>query len=240
MLVGQAMNANERVISIDDLLVSDISLSNYDEAMSQYEVRGEYAKQAGAALARTLDRNCLKVAVLAARAAATVSGGNGGTQLTVATAKTNADALIAGFFDAAQAFDEKDVPEQDRYAAVAPDQYYQLVNSSSKAIHRDYLGGGSNGSIADGTIMRVAGLQIVKTNNLPNSNVATGPAAYQGDFTNTASIVWQRGAIGTVKLIDLAVESDYLIQNQATLIVAKLAVGHGILRPECAVEIKTA
>jgi hypothetical protein len=49
-----------------------------------------------------------------------------------------------------------------------------------------------------------------------------------------------RASVGTVKLLDLAVESDYLIQQQGTLVVAKYAMGHGILRPECAVEIKTA
>jgi hypothetical protein len=49
-----------------------------------------------------------------------------------------------------------------------------------------------------------------------------------------------RSAVGTVKLIDLAVEMDYDIRRQGTLVVSKYAVGHGILRPESAVEIKTA
>jgi hypothetical protein len=83
-------------------------------------------------------------------------------------------------------------------------------------------------------------MRIVKTNNLPQSNVATGPAAYQGDFTNTAALAMHRSAVGTVKLIDLAVEMAYDIRRQGTLVVAKYAVGHGILRPESAVEVKTA
>lgn len=242
MIVGQTLNSNERVISIDDMLTSPVFIASIDEAMSHYEFRAEYTKQAGAALARTFDKNLFQVALLAARASATVTGGNGGTQITAASALTNADALVAAAFDAAQALDEKDVPGGDRFMAVKPDQYYNLVNSSSRAVHRDYIQGqaGSNGGVDSGLIMRIAGLEIVKTNNLPQANVTTGPAAYQGNFTTVAGLVWHRSAVGTVKLIDLAVEMDYLIQNQGTLIVAKYAVGHGILRPESAVEIKTA
>jgi hypothetical protein len=236
MITGQAMNANERVITLDDLLISPVFIANIDEALSQYEVRGEYAKQAGAALARSMDKNLLQVGILAARASATVSGGDAGTVLTDANSKVNADALVAQLFEAAQALDEKNVPEQDRFAFLLPDQYYLLVNGSSKAIHKDY---GGSGGIAKGEIMEVAGLNIVKTNNLPKTNVNSGPAAYQGNFSTTSCLVMHRSAVGTVKLVDLAVESDYLVQNQGTLLVAKLAVGHGILRPESAVEIKT-
>ena len=46
-----------------------------------------------------------------------------------------------------------------------------------------------------------------------------------------------KGAIGTVKLLDLATESEYQIERQGTLFVAKYAMGHGILRPECAVSV---
>jgi hypothetical protein len=237
LLVGQVINSNERVITIDDLLVADVFIASIDEAMSHYEFRAEYSKQAGAALARALDKNLLQVGLLAARASATVTGGNGGTAITNATALTDADSLVASIMDALQALDEKDVPSTDRYVFVKPDQYYLLLNSSSKLINRDF---GGEGSIASGQLMRVGGAEIVKTNNLPQTNVNTGPAAYQGNFTTTACLVMQRGAVGTVKLIDLMVESDYLIQYQGTLIIAKDAVGHGILRPECAVEIKTA
>ena len=45
-------------------------------------------------------------------------------------------------------------------------------------------------------------------------------------------------AIGTVKLLDLATESEYQIERQGTLFVAKYMMGHGVLRPECAVAFK--
>jgi hypothetical protein len=186
-----------------------------------------------------MDKNIQQVALLAARASATVTGGDGGTQITSATSLTDADAMIDAAFAAAQAMDEKNVPEEGRCIFVKPQQYYQLVNSSSKLINRDF-GNEGNGSTASGKVYSVAGLEIVKTNNLPQSNVASGPAAYQGNFSTTSALALHRSAVGTVKLIDLAVEMDYQILLQGTPVVAKYAVGHGILRPESAVEIKTA
>jgi hypothetical protein len=43
-----------------------------------------------------------------------------------------------------------------------------------------------------------------------------------------------------VKLMDLAFESAYDIRRQGTLMVAKYAAGHGVLRPEAVVRIRTA
>ena len=60
---------------------------------------------------------------------------------------------------------------------------------------------------------------------------------YDGDFRNTFGIVSHSAAVGTVKLLDLATESEYQIERQGTLFVAKYAMGHGVLRPECAIEL---
>jgi hypothetical protein len=53
-------------------------------------------------------------------------------------------------------------------------------------------------------------------------------------------VVATKDAVGTVKLMDLAMESEYDIRRQGTLMVAKYALGHGVLRPSCAIELKTA
>lgn len=218
------------------MLISPLFIAEIDEAMNHYSVRSEYTAQAGFALANTLDKNVAQVGVLAARAAATVSGGNGGTVITEADADSDADALVAALYAASQAMDEKDVPESERYAFLRPAEYNLLVASSSKAIHKDF---GGRGSIASGVVLEVAGLEIVKTNNLPSKDVDTGPAHYQGDFTGTAGLVMHRSAVGTVKLVDLSVQMEYQLEYLGWLIVAKMAVGSGILRPESAVEIST-
>jgi hypothetical protein len=236
-LLGTGIAHNERVITIDDVLVADRSIAQIDEAMNHFDVRSIYSRDIGMALARTFDKQVLQVVCLAARASATVTGGNGGTR--VIGAISDADDLTAAIFEGAQALDEKDVPENDRFVFVKPEEYYLLVQDSNKAISRDF-NPSPNGGFAAGTVARIAGMEIVKTNNLPSTNVTTGPDAYKGNFSTVKALVAQKGAAGTVKLIDLSVETAWLIEYQTNLLVGKYAVGHGILRPECAVEITTA
>ena len=81
-------------------------------------------------------------------------------------------------------------------------------------------------------------------------NDVTGTAGdgYEADFTGLVKgsagseeygiLAGTKEAIGTVKLLDLATESDYQIERQGTLFVAKYAMGHGILRPECSVVVE--
>lgn len=237
-ILGQASNVAERIIVIDDLLLASVFIASIDEAKSHYDVRSIYSAEVGRALANQWDKNVLQVSVLAARAAATVTGANGGTVLTSATTlyKTSATDLAAGLMAATQAMDEKDVPNgEEKYAYMKPAQFY-LLAASKDLVDRDYSLG--NGDYAKATIYYTGGCRLVKTNHLPTTNIATGPTAYQGDFTKTAAVVSTKQAVGTVKLLDLAQEMGYDIRRQGTLLVSKYAVGHGILRPECAVELK--
>lgn len=236
-ILGDAMAHSERVIVIDDELISSKFIASVDEAKNHYDVRSEYSFQSGAALARAYDRNVAQVLALAARASATVTGGNGGTQLLAGTdVTTDASVLIDAAFAAAEALDEKDVPDTDRTLALSPSLYYLLINSGSRAIDVDYNPGG-NGSIASGKIYHIAGMQIVKTNNIPSTEITTGPVAYQGDFTATKALAFHRSAVGTVQLRDLSLDMDWDFRRRGHLIVAAYLLGHGILRPESAVEI---
>jgi N4-gp56 family major capsid protein len=242
LLGTQTIKHNEIVINIDDVLIADTFIANIDEAKNHYDVRAEYSRLLGMALAKEFDTRTMRVGLLAARSSATITGGNGGSALTDADANTNGASLAASIFEAAKVMDEKDVPENERVCIVKPAQYYNLVQTTD-VINRDW---GGAGVYADGSVLKVAGVQIVKSNNLPTTNVSavTGENnTYSGNFSTTAALVLQKQAIGTVKLMDLAVEQttgDYNIMYQGTLMAAKYAMGHGVLRPECAVEIKTA
>jgi len=235
-ILGDEINHAERVITIDDLLTSSTFIASIDEAMNHYDVRSTYSSEIGFQLAKKMDENIAQVMALTAREASTISGQAGGTTLSNADYPTDSAVLASGLFDAQQTLDEKNVPDNDRYAFFLPAQYYLLAQNTT-VINQWYDG---KGSISEGTILKIAGLPIVKTNSIPQTNVTTGPVAYQGDFSNTVGLVAHKGACGTVKLMDLAAESEYDIRRQGTLMVAKYAVGHGILRPESAVELASA
>lgn len=238
-IVGQSSNVAERVITIDDLLLSSVFIPNIDEAKNHFDYRSIYAKECGNFLGTNKDKNILQVGVLAARASATVTGAFGGTSLTSTGTlyKTSAADLVAGHYAAAQALDEKDVPDtKAKFSFIKPAQYYLLAQLKD-LVDRDYTSG--NGDMASAKVLRVAGIELVKTNNLPSAVVATGPTAYQGDFSKTAALIMTADAVGTLKLLDLQAEMEYDMRRQGTLIVEKYLMGHGILRPECAVELKT-
>ncbi len=249
-LMGQKVNQSEVLIHIDDLLVSDAYFANIDEAKNHYDMRSIVTTEQGRKLAQVMDRHLLQVGVLAARAANAVSGLPGGSIIlqsesgmpASADFLNNGDHLAAALFAAAQKFDEKDVPEEDRCAFVKPAQYYKLVQAE-KTINRDF---GGAGAYSDGKVYRVAGIEIVKTNNLPTTNITAGteaggePARYAGDFSKTAMLVMQKQAIGTVKLLDLGLDAGYDPRRQAHFVISKYAVGHGILRPQASIEVRAA
>lgn len=242
---------SEVVITINDLLQSSTFIANIDEAKNHYDVRSEYSRQMGFALANKADKMLILHGLAGARATTDRFGGTDyiGTSANTgdgADAATQAE-LLDGIFDAAQAFDEKDVPSADRYCVLAPREYYKLVNGTSDAINRDY-GNDGNGSVASGMIMSVAGIRIVKSNHLAqtadyvteagDNSTLSGTYDFTGSGNEPAALIFQRSALGTVKLLDLAVESDYQVERQGTLMVAKYAMGHDTLRTEALYELK--
>lgn len=242
-ILGGTLKHAEKIITIDDLLIAPTFVANIDEAKNHYDVRSTYTREMGNILANTMDKHILATGVQAARAAKTINDADqfGGTTVGGVDA-TSGDALAEAMFEAARILDEKDVPEDERFLFVRPAEFYAMARST-KILNRDW---GGEGSYAGGNVIRVAGITIVKTNNLPKTNVAAGSLEagtndkYAGDFTKTVGLIMHPSAIGTVKLLDLGMESEYQISRQGTLMVAKYAVGHGVLRPEAAVELSTA
>jgi hypothetical protein len=233
---GQSIKHAERLIHIDDLLISPVEIAEIDELKNHYDVRSQYAMELGDSLAQVYDSNLIKTAILAARANATITGGEGGIEIEKSDADTNAQALAAALFQAAQRLDENHVPEEDRYALVRPAQYYLLVQNTD-TINKNW---GGAGAYSDGKILRIAGLSIVKTTNIPNSLVQAAAGennSYNGDYTGTVASVFHKSAVGTVSLMSLKTATEWSERLQTTLMLAKMAVGHGILRPEAAVEI---
>jgi len=246
-LTGQAIKHNERVINIDGLLLADAFIANIDEAMNHYDVREPYKNELGYALSNQMDRHILQLMLMAARAAATITGGFGGTELSNVDYDTSPNTLVTGIFDAAVALDEKDVPDDGQRTAFFPSEAYHMLVQSDRAVNRDWNAQESNGSYKSGKIMEIAGVHVVKTNHLPSTDLSAsaldnptfnGPQNdYGADFTDVVGVVTHKTAVGTVKLMDLAFEQEYEIRRQGTLMVAKFACGHGILRPECAVQL---
>lgn len=244
-ITGMTIEHGEKVITIDDLLISHAFIANIDEAKNLYEVRSEYSTQIGAALAQTFDRNLLSMAVKACRdgdTGAVTAQGNAAT-VNIGATPSVAD-IVAAIYNAAATFDEAYIPAEDRYVLVKPSIYYGLVQND-KLLDKDYSD--ANGSYAMGKVVNVAGFKIVSTPNLALNHLNAGSPDYP-DFgtkygvnaTDTSALIMHKSALGTVKLMDVSSESAYDIRRQGTLMVSKMAVGHGVLRPEALIELRAA
>ncbi len=247
-LTGLNVEHAERVINIDGLLLSHAFIANIDEAMNHYDVRSIYSNQMGNRLALKYDFNVLREIVKGARSNALVDSDDatphGGTiiedsNLGSSTDDTKAQALVDAIYNAAEALDEKDAPE-DRFAVLKPAEYYLLVkNMQSNGFSAISSEIGGEGSFAAGNVMAIGGVTILKSNQVPTTD--TSSDSYHGvNASTTKGVVFTPEAAGTVKLMDLATESEYDIRRQGHLMVAKMAEGHGWLRPNCCVEMRTA
>lgn len=238
-ITGTPIVHNEVTLTVDMPLIADTFIANIDEAMNHYDVRAPYGKKLGNALANTLDRHLLQIAVKAARSAARISTDSGGSVITVANLDTDMDALVASLFDAATILDNKNVPEDGRFVYFKPAVYNKLAQNT-KVLNKDW---GGAGVFADGKVLRIAGIEIYKSTHVPSSNITTGTLLagfgdkYMGDFSKTCGIVFTRDTVGSLKLMDIQMEAEYSVRWQGTLMVAKYAMGHGILNPATAVEL---
>ena len=237
----------EKIINLDDILVAPTFIADLDELKNHYEVRGEYSTQLGEALARQFDQNVLQTTVLTARASANLSndarsfGGSVLTQSDVPSLGSTGESIVEAIRKASVLLKEKDVPYRDgrTYCYLRPEEY-DMVSAVLNIQNQDF---GGPGNYNEGIVPMIKGIKVIETNNLPSTNIAavTGQNnTYSGDFTNTVGVIAHESAMGTVRAKDISFESERKATYLGDYMHACNAVGHGILRPECAVELSSA
>lgn len=270
----------ERVISIDGVLTSSAFLSDIDEAKNHYEVRSIYSTEIGRQLAYAADMNLIRTVIagsvtntdrfgtVAGDTAAQIDSAYLGGSILVDGNASDANGIaeitgggdndgtvegadwVKSIFKMAELMDGKNVPSHGRFVLMPPTEYYKLITENTDAINRDYNPEG-NGSVASGEVVSVAGVRILKSNHIPDSDETSATNNHNSalinndvfddsgvgygsfNFSNMIGIGFQTEAVGTVKLMDMAMESEYFMERLGTLLMAKYAMGHGILRNEC-------
>ena len=251
---------NERVIELDELMISDIAISQLDELMNYYDVRQYYTKELGRALAYEYDRRVARLVYAASKNATeplnkAINTGRIGFSMDLgvdytdaaATNQAKGDALVEAIFDCRVNFEEKDVPTDNMYGVFTPEDYF-LITQSSRAINTDFNGySAPNGTIAQGETLRVAGIPIYMSNHVAQSaytNVAGDKNPdYEQDLSKCKGLIFHRDAVGVVTLLSPSLQMtgpEFRVQYQADMLVARQAIGMGQLRAECAASINIA
>lgn len=239
----EAIPHNEVVINIDGLLTSDVLITDIFEAMNHYDVRGEYAKQLGEALAIAADgATVAEIAKLVKANTENITGLGkgivvektitGGAGINYETGK----AVIDGLLEMKAKWTTQYVPEEERFAYITPEVESAIITSKD-AINRDY---GAVASIVDGNIDKLCGFKIIAVPHLKAGGadktgmLGTSPEGHEfpTDYAGALAVCAHRTAVATVKLKDLQLEHARRPEMQADMIIAKNAVGHGGLRPE--------
>lgn len=245
---------NERIINLDGLLIADQVIYDLDELMNYVDVRQDVTHQLGQALAREWDKRAARVLYAAAKTTTEplAKAGNAGrigqsqtlsAGYAAATANAKGDELVSKISALKVAMQKKDVPTEDLLCVVGPDEYDYLLDST-RAINADFNGAsGENGSFASGRVLRVKGIPVIMSNHVTQAAYTNGTydknTAYQQDLSKNKAIVFHRDAIGVLTLRSPGLQitpqgGDFNIMYQASLMVARMAIGMGVLRAECA------
>ena len=250
---------NERVIELDALMVADAAIYQVDELMNYYDVRQIYTKELGRSLAYEYDKRVARMIFAAAnnsteplakslndgRTGQVIGLGSDKATFDAKTRQTRGDELVEAIFQARVGFEEKDVPIDNMYAVFSPDDYYSITQSS-RAINVDFTSGGGNGSIATGETARIAGIPLYSSNHVVQPSYTLVAGDYNNDYAQDLSkcrgLIFHQDAVGVVSLLSPSLQmtgSEFRVQYQSDLLVARQALGMGQLRAECAAAITT-
>lgn len=243
ILADAALKANEVTINMDDLLISSQFVYSLDEILSQYSQRAEISKQIGEALGKFYDQRIARVLDMASRAASPVTGEPGGFEVSIGSGKQfDAQSIVDGLFEAAAVLDERNAPAEGRSCVLSPRQYLGLISSvDTNVLNREL--GGTQGSINTGDgLYSIAGIRLLKSNNLPfmaayNSAVTGENNDYTDANDKCCGLVFHKEAVGVLESVAPTVETtsdSFRVQYQGDLIVGKLAMGVGMLRTSVA------
>lgn len=253
-------------IVLDDRIVLHLFIDELDNnARAIIPFQSMYAMEMGMSIANFDDQNTAIVAVNNARASATVNGEDGGNVVSKAGCDTNIGSLNACLWDGKNSFDLKNIPAPGRSLGLRPTQFNLIAASLDRMFYRQLGQGGSIG--APVSLPEYAGWsEIFMSNNIPSTNISSNPSGaqntYSGDFTKTVGVGFAPGAFGTVntsaslpqgggsqpqpvgadtgaQFQPIDVREVEIREAYGTLVLASLVTGHGGLRPECGLEIKT-
>tara|TARA_E500000081_G_scaffold89648_1_gene90726 strand:+ start:15789 stop:16781 length:993 start_codon:yes stop_codon:yes gene_type:complete len=252
-MLGNDFDTSELTINVDDILVSHYAIADLDRILSHFDMRSIISNEMGRALAKVFDQNVFRQIILASRTAATspFPGGNNVTDASLAATAGVYSGIdwIDAIREANTKLFNQDVPENmQRYLAVKTEvfdaiKYAKDSNGQYLVLNRDFGHGGAGGIDQRAETMNIDGVIIVKSKNIPETDEssATGVfSKYRGDYSNTVGVMWCPQSVATVKLLDISMETERDVRRLEDFMVSKMFVGHGTMRPEMAVEFKTA
>ncbi len=239
-ILGGTVEHNEVEVTLDKMMIDSKFIAEIDELMIHYELSQPYAHMIGQSLGNLEARRIAIMHILASRQTTNVPQGQPTpTYFFDANMKTDATVIENACFGAKQYLMENDISGEDPQVRLPWAQYLLcartlgMVGSNS----RPEVGSGNR---VDASLGNVAGLSTKATNFIPSTNITTGNTKYQGNFTTTVGHISSKMAVATLNRRGLVVKMVKQDDRLGTLLIGSMFKGHGVLRPECSIELATA
>jgi hypothetical protein len=251
---GQSTSQNEVTIGLDPAIQVPLFFDDFYAQMEHFDTRSAYAMASGEALAVQEDQDISKEIVKASKTAAIVGVGHdfGGSVIVSDKFKIQAGgvgsadvaeqalALYEALFLAAQTFAEKNVPLDEIFCCINAARYFNMVkaiqSNGFSLSSKDYFP--SAADLNNGTLPRLAGIQILWSNLLPTTDTS-GSDTYHGvNAAKTVGVIWRSDAVGTLILNGLQVKVQEQVRALGTYMTTFYLKGHGVLRPSSAISLE--
>lgn len=249
LILGGKIIHNDIEITLDKMVYDSIFIPEIDELINHINVRPEYSHQLGQSLGSLQSRRVAIMHILASRkyyVGATATGvpdGQPAPGYTYATnMKTSASDLEAAAWSGREYLLVNEISGYEPILMLPYQQYLLLARN---------FGFGTDGTAANpkagsgnrisGTLDgKMVGFGIKGTNHIPKTNITTGLAKYQGNFTTTVGHISSKVAVGSLERKAITIIMKVQEERLGTILIAHQFNGHGILRPEAAYELATA
>jgi N4-gp56 family major capsid protein len=216
----QAPTDTEFTMSIDKHKESSFLLEDLARIQSAYELRSEYTKSAGYAIAKSMDS-----ALWALNSGVTrVIGGDGGTAWS-STANTNtgngSDLTDDGIRQLIETLDSADCPDEDRFLVIHPSQKNVLLGIDRFTEYQFY---GSGDAIRSGMFGEIYGVKVLVTTQAPALLATDASTAYKVNY------IMHKDALVLAMQLNPRVQSDYLLPKLAWAVVTDCVFGVKLFR----------
>lgn len=241
------LSVNKRDITVDRTLTSRKKIDNWEKKAANFDMVAAAVDQNATSMAIKIDKMCVaqfdvamqEEQLLAEDGSGKVVQDSAGmvdnAAINTGTSEAKGDALLEAIFASGSILDEKDQVGEQRYFVAAPSMYDKLV-LSQKGINADY-NTGNNGSIADGKILTIDNVMILKSNNLTTTGLDAQGAGEAMEGKTLAGWFFTKDVVGITELIGVNTDEWDEKKEKAYYCDVEYAAGFGVLNPASLVAI---
>lgn len=237
LILGGKIEHADQEITVDKMIADAVFIAEIDELLNHIEVRGPYSRQIGMSLGLVQTRRIAIMHILASRDTSNRPGQPLPSYAFDANMKTSASAIETAFFAARQYKEENDLTGTEWKGSLPVAQYLLCARNLGMQATDVSLEKAGSGNRVEATLGKIAGFPTRMTNNIPKTNITTGPTKYQGDFSNTVGHVGSKMAVGKLQRKGLTMNMKDQVERLGTIIIGSELNGYGKLQVEESFEL---